>query len=295
MTAVLSIQNDTDREADFQVRTLCVGPTGCLERTGAAVAHRRADGRPPLGRVSIGAGQVVRLVLRQPAQAREAGYRILLDQVPPRTPQPGVVGFALRLSIPVFAEQPPGHIVAACALERPVRTAAPTTSSLSMTRRPTRHVSRHGAHLRRRKAARARTRTSRPTSWRGRHAGGRYSPALRLPGEGLRLRARADFGARSIRRSRLPVPARDRRRTLVAALAGAAVFVPVCGLALTPALAADPAPGLPPGLAPDPTPAARAGGNPRRDAAAGGGGERPHHRQGRRVRRARRRAAREAR
>ena len=40
------------------------------------------------------------------------------------------------------------------------------------------------------------------------------------------------------------MPARDRRGTLVAALAGAAVFVPVCGVALTPALAADPASGL---------------------------------------------------
>ncbi len=37
---------------------------------------------------------------------------------------------------------------------------------------------------------------------------------------------------------------------------GFAVFVPVCGAALTPALAADPAPGL----APDPMPAERAGG-----------------------------------
>ena len=105
MTAVLTIQNDTDREADFQVRPYAWGQPGGndqLSPTDVLMAS------PPLGRVSVGAGQVVRLVLRQPAQAQEASYRILLDQVPP-PPQPGVVGFALRLSIPVFAE-PSGHV-----------------------------------------------------------------------------------------------------------------------------------------------------------------------------------------
>jgi fimbrial chaperone protein len=105
MTAVLTIQNDTDREADFQVRPYAwaqPGGTDQLSATDVLVAS------PPLGRVSVGAGQVVRLVLLQPAQAREASYRVLLDQVPP-PPQPGVVGFALRLSIPVFAE-PSGHV-----------------------------------------------------------------------------------------------------------------------------------------------------------------------------------------
>jgi fimbrial chaperone protein len=107
MTAVLSIQNDTDREADFQVRPYAWDqPAGKDELSPTDVLMAS----PPLGRVSIGAGQVVRLVLRQPAQAREVSYRILLDQVPP-PPQPGVVGFALRLSIPVFAE-PSGHAAA---------------------------------------------------------------------------------------------------------------------------------------------------------------------------------------
>jgi fimbrial chaperone protein len=105
MTAVLTIQNDTDREADFQVRPFAWGQLGGndqLSPTDVLMAS------PPLGRVSVGAGQVVRLVLRRPAQAQEASYRILLDQVPP-PPQPGVVGFALRLSIPVFAE-PSSHV-----------------------------------------------------------------------------------------------------------------------------------------------------------------------------------------
>jgi fimbrial chaperone protein len=41
--------------------------------------------------------------LRQAPAAREAAYRILLDQIPPPA-APGTVRLALRLSIPVFAE-----------------------------------------------------------------------------------------------------------------------------------------------------------------------------------------------
>ena len=104
LTAVLSIQNDTDREADFQVRPFAWGQPGGADQLSPTDVLMAS---PPLGRVSVGAGQVVRLVLRQPAQGQEASYRILLDQVPP-PPQPGVVGFSLRLSIPVFAE-PTGH------------------------------------------------------------------------------------------------------------------------------------------------------------------------------------------
>jgi fimbrial chaperone protein len=100
MTAVLTIQNHTDRETDFQVRPFAwAQPGGNDQLTSTDVLMVS----PPLGRVAIQAGQVVRLVLRHPAEAQEASYRILIDQVPP-APQPGVIGFALRLSIPVFAE-----------------------------------------------------------------------------------------------------------------------------------------------------------------------------------------------
>jgi fimbrial chaperone protein len=102
MTAVLTLENHTDREADFQVRPyIWDQPQGDdrLTPTEALVAS------PPLGKIAVGASQVVRLVLRQPAQGREASYRILLDQVPP-PPEPGVVGLALRLSIPIFAAPP---------------------------------------------------------------------------------------------------------------------------------------------------------------------------------------------
>jgi fimbrial chaperone protein len=100
MTAVLNIQNHTDREADFQVRPFAWDQSGGVDRltpTDVLVAS------PPLGRIAVGGEQVVRIVLRQPAAGQEASYRILLDQVPP-PPEPGVVNFALRLSIPVFVE-----------------------------------------------------------------------------------------------------------------------------------------------------------------------------------------------
>ena len=100
MTAVLNLQNHTDHEADFQVRPFAWEQPGGDDRltpTDVLVAS------PPLGRIPVGGEQVVRLILRRPAQGQEASYRILLDQVPP-PPEPGVVSFALRLSIPVFAE-----------------------------------------------------------------------------------------------------------------------------------------------------------------------------------------------
>jgi fimbrial chaperone protein len=58
---------------------------------------------PPLATMAPGATQVVRLILRQSPQGREATYRILLDQIPPPA-EPGVVHIVLRMSIPIFAQ-----------------------------------------------------------------------------------------------------------------------------------------------------------------------------------------------
>lgn len=58
---------------------------------------------PPLARMAPGASQVIRLILRQPPQGREATYRILIDQIPPPA-EPGIVHMVLRLSIPIFAQ-----------------------------------------------------------------------------------------------------------------------------------------------------------------------------------------------
>jgi fimbrial chaperone protein len=100
MTTVLTLENHTLAEVVFQVR-----PFAWAEQAGEDHLTP-TDGllvSPPLGKMAVGAGQVVRLVLRRPTAERESTYRILVDQVPP-PPQQGTVNFALRLSIPVFAE-----------------------------------------------------------------------------------------------------------------------------------------------------------------------------------------------
>jgi fimbrial chaperone protein len=58
---------------------------------------------PPIARIAPGASQVVRLILRQTPEKREATYRILIDQIPPPA-EPGVVHIVLRMSIPIFAQ-----------------------------------------------------------------------------------------------------------------------------------------------------------------------------------------------
>jgi fimbrial chaperone protein len=60
---------------------------------------------PPLATIAPGASQVVRLILRQLPQGREAAYRILVDQIPPPA-EPGIVHMVLRMSIPIFAQPP---------------------------------------------------------------------------------------------------------------------------------------------------------------------------------------------
>ena len=60
---------------------------------------------PPLATIAPGASQVIRLILRQLPQGREATYRILVDQIPPPA-EPGIVHMVLRMSIPIFAQPP---------------------------------------------------------------------------------------------------------------------------------------------------------------------------------------------
>jgi fimbrial chaperone protein len=103
--AILTIQNHTDTDTTFQVRAFSWAQQDGSEQllpTDLLLAS------PPLGTIAAGKSQVVRLVLRQSAQTREATFRILFDQIlaPPKA---GTVNFALRLSIPVFAE-PPTHV-----------------------------------------------------------------------------------------------------------------------------------------------------------------------------------------
>lgn len=102
---ILTIRNHTDREATFQVRPFTWSQPAGNDQLGPTDALLVS---PPLGVLPAGSTQVVRLVLRRPAEGREITYRILLDQVPAQ-PTPGQIGFVLRLSIPVFVD-PPGRI-----------------------------------------------------------------------------------------------------------------------------------------------------------------------------------------
>lgn len=100
MAGSLTVINQGDAESAFQIRAFAWSqPRGETELapTDALLVS------PPLGTIAPRGSQVVRLVLRRPAQDREASYRILLDQLPPPA-SPGTVRVALRLSIPVFAE-----------------------------------------------------------------------------------------------------------------------------------------------------------------------------------------------
>ncbi len=102
MATTLTVRNEGDAETSLQVRPFVWSqppPRGddALEPTAELMAS------PPLATIAAGATQVVRLVLRRPAEGREASYRILLDQIPPPA-APGTVRVALRLSIPVFVE-----------------------------------------------------------------------------------------------------------------------------------------------------------------------------------------------
>lgn len=60
---------------------------------------------PPLATIPPGSSQVIRLILRQLPQGREATYRMLIDQIPPPA-EPGIVHMVLRMSIPIFAQPP---------------------------------------------------------------------------------------------------------------------------------------------------------------------------------------------
>ena len=101
MAAVLTVGNQGQRPISFQVRPYSWQQTRTGDERLTPTDELLAS--PPLATVAPGAGQIVRLVLRRPAEGREATYRILVDELPPPS-EPRQVRVALRLSIPVFAE-----------------------------------------------------------------------------------------------------------------------------------------------------------------------------------------------
>jgi fimbrial chaperone protein len=98
--ATLTVTNQAGAVTSIQVRVYSWNQDGGedhLTSSDAVVVS------PPIASIPPGATQVVRLILRQPPQGREATYRILVDQIPPAA-EPGIVRVVLRLSIPIFAE-----------------------------------------------------------------------------------------------------------------------------------------------------------------------------------------------
>jgi fimbrial chaperone protein len=103
MAATLTVRNEGSDEVSLQVRPFVWSQA---PPRGEDVLNPATElmASPPLATIAGGATQVVRLVLRRPAEGREASYRILLDQIPPPSSASGTVRIALRLSIPVFVE-----------------------------------------------------------------------------------------------------------------------------------------------------------------------------------------------
>jgi len=98
--ASLTVTNKGTTESSIQIRPFVWDqPAGedRLDATDVLVVS------PPIATIAPGATQVVRLILRKPAQGQEATYRILIDQIPPPA-EPGIVHVVLRLSIPIFAQ-----------------------------------------------------------------------------------------------------------------------------------------------------------------------------------------------
>jgi len=102
MASSLTLSNPGHQPLAFQIRAFSWEQRGGSDHLAATDALQFS---PPMGLLAAGASQVVRLVLRSPAQVSEASYRLLIDQIPPPA-SPGTVSMVLRMSIPVFAEPP---------------------------------------------------------------------------------------------------------------------------------------------------------------------------------------------
>jgi fimbrial chaperone protein len=99
-TGTLTLTNRAAQKATIQVRVFAWDQNGGedhLSPTSDIVLS------PPFVTLPPNETQLVRVVLRKPAEDREASYRILIDEIPPPD-APGNVKLLLRISLPVFAE-----------------------------------------------------------------------------------------------------------------------------------------------------------------------------------------------
>ena len=98
--ATVTINNQGSAQTSVQIRAYKWNQDGDKDEL---TASNEVVVSPPIVTIGAGQSQVVRLILRQAPQDREATYRIVLDQIPPPA-EPGVVHVVLRTSIPIFAQ-----------------------------------------------------------------------------------------------------------------------------------------------------------------------------------------------
>jgi len=96
--STLTVVNQAEEETSVQIRVYAWSQNSdgdqLLETPLVVVS-------PPIAAVAPGGSQVVRILLRQQPQGKEATYRILVDQIPNANKAQGV-RMVLRMSIPVF-------------------------------------------------------------------------------------------------------------------------------------------------------------------------------------------------
>jgi fimbrial chaperone protein len=100
--ATISVTNPTTAGTSVQIRAYSWGQK---DNDDQLTATNLLVASPPLVTIAPGATQIVRFILRQSPEYREATYRIIIDQIPPPA-EPGVVHMVLRISIPIFAAAP---------------------------------------------------------------------------------------------------------------------------------------------------------------------------------------------
>jgi fimbrial chaperone protein len=103
-TTTVTLRNLSDTPSSVQVRAYAwtqAGDRDDLAPTADIVLS------PPIFTVPAGQSQTVRLLLRNRTPAPDRAYRLLFDELPPAG-QPGQIQMAMRVSIPVLLDPPPG-------------------------------------------------------------------------------------------------------------------------------------------------------------------------------------------
>jgi fimbrial chaperone protein len=140
MTTTLRVTNRDSVATAVQVRPFLWDQAGAED--GLTATHMLLVS-PPIAHIAPGQTQIVRLLLKAPAGATEASYRLLIDQIPTE-PTANGVRIALRISVPVFAlPAVPVH----SKLSWQALAAAPRTADLVVANSGGRHIRMNAIHV----------------------------------------------------------------------------------------------------------------------------------------------------